>query len=68
MPWVSIKTGIVAQDGQEAVLREYHCDWPGCAHLAEHLVGVVRDMTLMRSMCPEHIAMMQARQSTSRSD
>jgi hypothetical protein len=59
MPWVAIKTGIVAADGQEVVLREYLCDWPDCAHVAEHLLGVVRDVAMARAVCPEHAAMMQ---------
>jgi hypothetical protein len=28
MPRLTIKTGIVAEDGQEEVLTEYLCDWP----------------------------------------
>ena len=66
MPWVAIKTGIVAADGQETILREYLCDWPSCAHVAEHLIGVVRDVAMMRGVCPEHAAMMQNRESDSR--
>ena len=50
MPWVTIRTGIVAADGQEAVLREYLCDWPDCAHVAEHVVGVVRDVAMARAV------------------
>jgi hypothetical protein len=61
MPWVTIRTGIVAADGQEAVLREYLCDWPDCAHVAEHVVGVVRDVAMARAVCPEHAARMQNR-------
>jgi hypothetical protein len=61
MPWVAIRTGVVAADGQETILREYLCDWPACAHVAEHLVGVVRDVAMARAVCPEHAAMMQNR-------
>jgi len=68
MPWVAIKTGILAADGQETVLREYLCDWPGCVHVAEHLVGVVRDVSMARAMCAEHAAMMQNRSPDSRAD
>ena len=65
MPWVAIKTGIVAANGQETVLSEYLCDWPGCAHVAEHVVGVVRDVAMARAVCPEHAAMMQQPASNS---
>jgi hypothetical protein len=66
MPWVAIKTGIVAPDGQETILTEYQCDWPACAHVAEHLVGVVRDVAMMRAVCSEHAAMTKNRESDSR--
>jgi hypothetical protein len=68
MPWVTIKTGIVATDGQEAILREYLCDWPDCAHVAEHVVGVVRDVAMARAVCPEHAAMIENRAPNSRAD
>lgn len=68
MPWVTIKTDILEADGQEAVLREYLCDWPDCAHVAEHLVGVVRDVAMMRAVCPEHAAMTQNRAPNSKAD
>lgn len=54
MPRVTIRTGIVAADGQEEVLTEYLCDWPGCANTAEHVVGVVRDVALVSVLCPQH--------------
>ena len=63
-----IKTGIVAADGTETVLREYLCDWPACARVAEHLVGVVRDVAMARAVCAEHAAMMQNRAPDSRAD
>jgi hypothetical protein len=60
MPWVAIKTGIVAADGQERVLREYLCDWPGgCANVAEHVVGVVTDVAAVCAVCREHATMLQ---------
>jgi hypothetical protein len=68
MPWVTIRSGIDAADGQEAVLREYLCDWPDCADVAEHLVGVVRDMAMARAVCPGHAAMMRNRAPDSRVD
>ena len=57
MPWVAIKTGIVAADGRETILREYLCDWPGCAHVAEQVVGVVRELAMARAVCREHAEM-----------
>jgi hypothetical protein len=65
MPWVAIKTGIIAADAQETILREYLCDWPDCAHVAEHLVGVARDVAMVCAMCPEHAEMIQNRGSSS---
>ena len=44
-------------DGQEQVLKEYLCDWPDCANVAEHVGGVTRDVALVRAFCPEHAAM-----------
>jgi hypothetical protein len=43
MPWVTIRTGMKSADGQEQVLKEYLCDWPDCANVAEHVVGIARD-------------------------
>ena len=54
MSHVTIRTGIVAADGQEEVLTEYLCDWPGCPNTAEHVVGVARDVALVSVLCPEH--------------
>ena len=60
MPWVTIRTGIVAADGHETVLTEYLCDWPGCAHVAEHVVTAVRALAMSIALCPEHAAMMRS--------
>jgi len=57
MPWVTIRTGMKSADGQEQVLREYLCDWPDCANAAEHLVGIARDLAMVRGYCREHAAM-----------
>jgi hypothetical protein len=67
VPWVTIRTGVVAADGQEIVLTEYLCDWPRCAHVAEHVVGFVRTASITRALCPEHNAMMN-RAPDSRTD
>jgi len=60
MPWVTIRTGHVAADGQETVLTEYLCDWPGCAHVAEQVVAAVRGVKMSVAVCPEHAAMMRS--------
>ena len=68
MPWVSIKTGIPGADGRETILREYLCDAPDCAHVAEHVVGVVRDPAMMCALCRTHAAMAQNRASSSEAE
>jgi hypothetical protein len=66
MPWVTIKTGVVAADGREAVLTEYLCDWPGgCANVAEHVMGVAADIGIACAVCREHAVAMQKRASNS---
>ena len=61
MPRVTIKTGIVDADGHEEVLAEYLCDWPGCANVAEHLVGVLAELRVMCLVCHEHAATLRKR-------
>jgi hypothetical protein len=68
MPWVAIKTGIAGPDGQETVLREYQCDWPGCAHTAEQVIGVVRHVAMVCAMCPEHAPLKQDGAPSTRAD
>ena len=57
MPRITIKTGIVAADGQEEVITEFLCDWPDCPNVAEHVLGVVRELGMMRVVCQEHAVM-----------
>ena len=64
MPRVTIRTGIVAADGQEEVLTEYLCDWPGCVNTAEHVVGVVRDVALVSVLCSQHAGEQKNRSSS----
>jgi hypothetical protein len=59
MPRVTIRTGIIAPDGQEEVLTEYICDWPDCPNVAEHVTGVVRELAFAAVMCKEHAAMLR---------
>jgi hypothetical protein len=41
MPFVTIKTGFESAEGQEEVLTEYFCDWPGCPNVAVHPLGCI---------------------------
>jgi hypothetical protein len=69
MPWVTIRTGIIAADGHEAVITEYLCDWPdGCANVAEQVQGVALDVAMAFAVCREHAAALQARASNSGAD
>jgi len=61
MPRVVIKTGIVGSDGRETVLEDYLCDWPGCPEVAEHVVGVVREIATAVVLCDRHAVNPHAR-------
>ena len=63
MPQVTIKTGIVGADGQEEVLSEYLCDWPDCPNVAEHVLGVVRELGGSAVICREHAELLRKRAS-----
>jgi hypothetical protein len=63
MPRITIRTGIVGNNGQEEVLTEYLCDVPGCLNVAEHALGVVRDIGLVSAVCREHAAERERRAS-----
>lgn len=56
MPRVTIRTGILAADGQEEELSEYLCDWPDCPNIATQVVGCVKEIGLSTAMCHEHAA------------
>ena len=66
MPRVTIKTGIVAADGHEAVLTEYLCDWPACPHVAVHLIPAAPGLRVLTIVCPEHAALTRAKPTTRR--
>ena len=53
MPLVRIKTGFRGEDGRDEILLEYLCDWPDCGKVAEHVLGVVRELGSV-SVCKEH--------------
>ncbi len=54
VPRVAIKTGFPTPDGEEEVLIEYLCDWPGCPNMGVHLLGVIRELRAMAIVCDEH--------------
>jgi len=56
MPRIIIKTGVIASDGRETTLEEYLCDWPGCPEVAQHVVGVARELGTAIVLCPRHAA------------
>jgi hypothetical protein len=54
MPRVTIKTGFPAPDGEEEVLTEYLCDWPGCSNVGVHVLGCIPELRAMAVVCEEH--------------
>jgi hypothetical protein len=44
----------MARDGHEEELTEYLCDWPGCANVAEHVVGCAIEIGVCIALCEEH--------------
>jgi len=61
VPRVTIRTGFFAADGEEEVLSEYLCDWPGCANMAAHVVDVARELGPIYVVCHEHAAPLKKR-------
>lgn len=61
MPQIILKTGVIAADGQEEILTEYHCDWADCANLASQVFGVARELKSCQAFCDEHAALVEAR-------
>jgi hypothetical protein len=61
MPQVTIKTGLMSEDGSEAALSEYQCDWPGRPNVAVHVVGIVRELRICTAVCAEHAAQLASR-------
>ena len=60
MPWVTIKTGLTAPDGQEEKLTEYLCDYSGCSNPATHMLGCIVELRVMAAVCDEHVPKPQA--------
>ena len=42
-------------------MTEYICDWPDCPNVAEHVIGVVRELHAMSMVCTEHKAIILQR-------
>ena len=61
MPWVTIKTGLPEEDGTEAVLREYLCDWPDCGNIGEEVIGVLVEIRQLCIVCRKHAAQIHGR-------
>ena len=61
MPGVRIRTGMIDATGHEEVLSEYLCDWPDCPNVAEHVVGVVRELGAAVVMCDQHAEQLRKR-------
>ena len=60
VPRVTLRTD-TANNGQDESLTEYICDWPDCPNVAEHVVGVVRELRASVAFCPEHARMLAER-------
>jgi hypothetical protein len=50
----TVKTGRLRPDGREEELTEYLCDWSGCANVAVHVLGCVKELVLPLALCVEH--------------
>jgi hypothetical protein len=60
----TIKTGFLTATNKEEVLTEYLCDWPGCANVAVHVLGCVREIASIAAVCEEHLAAIKTRTRT----
>jgi hypothetical protein len=61
MPQVTIKIAFDAPNHDPEVLSEYLCDWPGCANVAVHVLGCVKEIGAVAAVCDEHAAALEAR-------
>ena len=52
MPKVTLR--IEAADHQETTLTDYICDMPDCPNVAEHVIGVVRELRAYAAVCTAH--------------
>jgi hypothetical protein len=59
MPRVTLRAETA--DGKEDTLTEYICDWPDCPNVAEHVLGVVRELRAFAVVCTPHARLMAER-------
>jgi len=64
MPQVTIKTGFLTATNEEEVLTDYLCDWPGCANVAVHVLGCVKEIASVAAVCEEHLATIKSQTRT----
>jgi hypothetical protein len=59
MPRITLRAESPA--GKEETVTEYVCDWPDCPNVAEHVLGVVRELRQFAAVCPEHQRLLRER-------
>jgi hypothetical protein len=64
VPQVRIKTGFASADGQEEILTEYLCDWPGCPNVAVRMLGGLKELRAIAVVCEEHFPPSQRKTSS----
>jgi hypothetical protein len=64
--WMN-ESGGTTPHAQRPTLARYLCDWPGCDNVAEHVLGVKRDLGLFAAICREHAGLQRARSRRARS-
>jgi len=60
MPRVTLRASETSSSKEET-LTEYICDWPNCPNVAEHVLGVVRELRQFAAVCPDHAREMRER-------
>jgi len=66
MPQGTIVSSETTLRGQRETPAQYLCDWPGCDNVAEHVLGVVRDIGLFAAICKEHAGLQRTRSRRNR--
>ena len=60
MPRLTVR--VETPDGEVLTRQtEYICDWPDCPNVAEHVLGVVRELRSFAAVCTSHAQMLAAR-------
>jgi hypothetical protein len=62
MPAVTIRA-TDSTTNKEEVLTEYICDWPDCPNVADHVVGVLRELRAFCAVCSTHAKLIASRRS-----